>query len=201
MLSFDLPSDHGPSLSALWRATTQVAGPPVAAARCSLQADWIPTLQGCIYQRSMAIRIQPGLYKNIKGPCCCPSQISGSKVKVEKSCCDGVVSEATPRSTYIQTSSCVHLAPLPLTTRPTVCAISQSICGPAVCLCGWAGPFGTCCNGEGTQVYLFPFTSTFLTARDGGTKFECSTHCLSCGEFELEEAPPGGTPQSVEMQR
>ena len=70
-----------------------------------------------------------------------------------------------------------------------------------MCLCGWAGPFppcgGTCCNEEGSQCYHFPLTYVFLTARDGGTKFEC----LLCGEFELEEAPPGGTPQSVEMQR
>ena len=43
----------------------------------------------------MAIRLQPGLYKNTKDPCCCPGQISVSKVKVEKCCCDGVVSEAT----------------------------------------------------------------------------------------------------------
>ena len=32
----------------------------------------------------MAIRLQPGLYKNTKGPCCCPSQVSGGTVKVEK---------------------------------------------------------------------------------------------------------------------
>ena len=74
-----------------------------------------------------------------------------------------------------------------------------------MCLCGWAGPFppcgGTCCNEEGSQCYNFPFTYVFLTARDGGTKFECTSNCLPCGEFELEEAPPGGTPQSVEMQR
>ena len=64
----------------------------------------------------MAIRIQPGLYKNTKGPCCCPSQISGSKVKVEKSCCDGVVSEATRIPTYIQPGLLLRApAPLPLT--------------------------------------------------------------------------------------
>ena len=79
----------------------------------------------------MAIRIQPGIYKNTKGPCCCPSQISGSKVKVEKSCCDGVVSEATRIPTYIQTSCCVHLAPLSLTTRPctrpAVCDLAERL--------------------------------------------------------------------------
>ena len=73
----------------------------------------------------MAIRLQPGLYKNTKGPCCCPSQVSGSKVKVEKCCCDGVVSEATRIPTYIQ--SVLLLAPrtlLPLTTRPTLCDLA-----------------------------------------------------------------------------
>ena len=36
---------------------------------------------------------------------------------------------------------------------------------------------------------------------DGGAKFECVVCCcLPFGDFELEEAP-GGTPQSVEMQR
>ena len=39
----------------------------------------------------MAIRLQPGLYKNTKGPCCCPNEVSGGKVKVEECCCDGVV--------------------------------------------------------------------------------------------------------------
>ena len=76
----------------------------------------------------MAIRLQPGLYKNTKGPCCCPSQVSGSKVKVEKCCCDGVVSEATRIPTYIQ--SVLLLAPrtlLPLTTRPAVCDLAERL--------------------------------------------------------------------------
>ena len=81
----------------------------------------------------MAIRIQPGIYKNTKGPCCCPSQISGSKVKVEKCCCDGVVSEATRIPTYILTiaTCCVHLAHYTLTTRrPTVCDLADPLWTP-----------------------------------------------------------------------
>ena len=56
-------------------------------------------LQDCLQQgdlrrtvpASMAIRLQPGLYKNTKGPWCCPSQVSGSLAKVETCYCDGVV--------------------------------------------------------------------------------------------------------------
>ena len=50
---------------------------------------------------SMAIRLQPGLYKNTKGPCCCPSQVSGGTVKVEKCCCDGVVRPPADPHSYL----------------------------------------------------------------------------------------------------
>ena len=75
----------------------------------------------------MAIRIQPGLYKNTKGPCCCPSQISGSKVKVEKSCCDGVVSEATRILSYLHPGLLLR-APRTLATNYTaVCDLAERL--------------------------------------------------------------------------
>ena len=66
-------------------------------ARCTQipQRTFAPAT-GIRNEYSMAIRLQPGLYKNTKGPCCCPRQVSGGKVKVEKCCCDGVVMRLRP---------------------------------------------------------------------------------------------------------
>ena len=81
---------------------------------------------------SMAIRLQPGLYKNTKGPCCCPSQVSGGTVKVEKCCCDGVVRPPAFLTTSLTIATCcVHLAHYTLTTRrPTVCDLADPLWTP-----------------------------------------------------------------------
>ena len=74
------------------------------------------------------------------------------------------------------------------------------------CFCHAAVPCGACeeCGDdkETDCYYVFnPVGFQVLTARDGGTKFEEEWFCFSCGEYELETAPSGGMPQSVEMQR